>query len=131
MAGQDESGGPLVLDRDAPGGCRLVGIRGPDEAQFGHGPQGGQMLDGLVGGTVLSEADRVVGPRIDDVLVGERADPHRAAHVVAEDEEGAAHRDDAAMGRHPVHDPAHTVLAYAVVDEASFGMLLATGPRHR
>ena len=63
--------------------------------RFGHGPHGGQLLDGLVGGTVLAQPDRVVGPRVDDVDIGEGRHPDRTAHVVTEHEEGA--RRPAAM----------------------------------
>ena len=100
--------------------CRgLVGVGRTDHPQSGHGPHRGQLLDGLVGGPVLAEPDRVVGPRVDDVDVREGGEPHRPPHVVAEDEEGAADREQAAVGGHAGHDAAHPVLADAVVDEVA------------
>ena len=128
LSGQDQGGGPVAVDGDPPGLGRLVGVGRPDHPQVGHGPHRGQLLDGLVGGTVLAQADGVVGPRVDDVDVGEGGHPYRAPHVVAEDEEGAADRQGPAMGGHAVHDPAHAVLADAVVDQAAAGVGRLTGP---
>ena len=45
--------------------------------QAGDCAQRGQVLDGLVGGPVLTQADRVVGPDID------RVDVHQAANRTA------------------------------------------------
>ncbi len=61
---------------------------------------------------VLAEPDRVVRPDPDDRKAHECGQAHRAAHVVAEDEERRPVRlDDAAVHRHAVHDRAHRVLA--------------------
>ena len=122
LAAEDEAGRAVLgTDDDPPRGGDLIGVGRADQAQAGHGPQRRQLLDGLVRGAVLADADRVVGPRVHDLRPADGGDPHRAAHVVAEDEERAAHREDAAMGRHPVHDSAHAVLADAEMDEAAFG----------
>ena len=102
---------------------RLVGIGGADEAQAGHGAQRGQLLDGLMGGAVLAQADRVVGPGIDDVGVGERGKADGGTHVVAEDEERAAHGEDAAVARHAGHGRRHGVLADPEVDLGTTGSL--------
>ena len=59
--------GPSPVDGDPQGLRRLVGVGRPDDPQPGHGPQGGQLLDRLVGRAVLAEADRVVGPEVDDL----------------------------------------------------------------
>ena len=61
LAGEDERGGAVGLDGDAPRLGRLVGVGRADHLQLGHGPQRRQLLDRLVGGAVLTEADRVVG----------------------------------------------------------------------
>ena len=65
--------GPATLDRQPPRLGALVGVGRPDHLQPGHGPQGGQVLDRLVGRAVLAEPDRVVGPRVDDVCTRESA----------------------------------------------------------
>ena len=43
----------------------------------GTARSGGQLLDRLVGGAVLAEAHRVVGPRVDDVGLGQRGQTDR------------------------------------------------------
>ena len=83
------------------------------------------MLDGLVRGPVLTQADGVVCPRVDDVGLAERGQPDRGAHVVGEDEEGPTHGQHAAVRGHAVHDGAHPVLADPVVHLGAAG----GGPR--
>ena len=61
LAGEDEGGRAVGLDGHAPRLGRLVGVGRADQLQLGHGPQGGELLDRLVGGAVLAETDRVVG----------------------------------------------------------------------
>ena len=82
---QDQRGGPVALDGDAERLGRLVGVGRADDPQAGHGPHAGQLLDGLVGRAVLAEADRVVGPEVDDLGLAEGGQADRAPHVVAED----------------------------------------------
>jgi hypothetical protein len=67
------------------------------------------MLHGLMRGPVLAEADRIVGPHVDHVQPGERRQPDRSAHVVAERQEGRVVRDEPVVVRDPVGDPAHAV----------------------
>ena len=72
-----------------PGSHRLVRVGRTDHRQRGNGAKGGEMLDRLVRGAVLADADRVVGPDVD------RRQPHQGRHaycwphVVAEHQEGA------------------------------------------
>ena len=101
----------------------LVGVGGSDDAQARHGAQRRQLLDGLVGGAVLAQAHRVVGPRVDDVGLRQRREADRRSHVVAEDEEGAAHGEHPAVARHAGHGRAHGVLADPVVDLVALGVL--------
>ncbi len=49
----------------------------------------------LMGRPVLAEADGVVRHDVDDARLGQRRHAHGAAHVVCEDEEGRAVRDQA------------------------------------
>ena len=53
---EDERGGPVVLDGEAPRLGRLVGVGGPDHPEPGDGAQRGDVLDRLVGGAVLADA---------------------------------------------------------------------------
>ena len=73
------------------------------------------MLDRLVGGAVLAEADRVVGPHVGDRQLHERRQPDGGAHVVGEHEERAAVDPGAAVQGDAVHHRAHAVLADAEV----------------
>src|SRR5690606_19699797 len=111
LPAQNQGGGPVVVDGGPPGHGGLVGICGPDDPESGHGPEAGQVLDGLVGGTVLSHTHRVVGPGVDDLVSREGGETDRGTHVIAEHEERAAHGDDAAMARQAVEDSAHGVFA--------------------
>ena len=54
-----------------------------------------------------------------DLRALERREAHGGAFVVAEDEERPPERQRPARHRHPVHDRAHAVLAYAEVDLAA------------
>ena len=54
-----------------------------------------------------------------DALLHQRRHADRVAAVVAEGEEGAAVRDEAAVQRDAVHDRGHAELAHAVVDVAA------------
>src|SRR2546427_555022 len=48
----------------------------------GHRPQGGELLDRLMRGSVLTEADRVVGEDVDHGQIGQRGEADRRPHVV-------------------------------------------------
>ena len=91
LAGQDQADRILGVDGKPPGLRRLVGVGRPDELSPGMARSDGELLDRLVRGTVLAQADRIVGPRVDDVRPGQRGQADRRAHVVGEDEEGAPH----------------------------------------
>ena len=99
-----------------PAGGRLVGVGRAYDVEARHRAQRGEVLDRLVGRTVLAEADRVVGPDVGDRQLAQGRDPHRAAHVVGERQEGAAEDAGQAVGRDAVHDRAHAVLADAEVE---------------
>ena len=59
------TGSWLELHDDPPGLDHLVGVGGPDRDQAGNRAQRGQLLDRLVRGPVLADADRVVGEDVD------------------------------------------------------------------
>ena len=75
-----------------------------------------EMLDRLMGRTVLAEPDRIVRHDVDHALTHQRREPDRRAAIVGEDEEGAAIGHDAAMQGEAVHRRGHAVLAHAVMD---------------
>ena len=90
LAGQDQGHRALGLERHPPGLGGLVGVGRADHGQAGDGPQGGQLLDRLVGRAVLAQADAVVGEDEDHVDAHEGGQADGRAHVVGEDEEGGA-----------------------------------------
>ena len=110
-------------------GRRLVGVGGADHVEAGDGAQGGEVLDRLVGGAVLAEADGVVGPDVGDRRCHQRGEPDGAAHVVGEGQEGAAEDAGAAVDGDAVHDRAHGVLADAEVQHPAGERVALPEPR--
>ena len=67
LAGQHEGDGLVAsVHRHAPGLGGLVGIGGADHVEAGNGAKARELLDGLVGRTVLAKPDRVVGENMDN-----------------------------------------------------------------
>src|SRR4051794_96945 len=67
---------------------------------------------------IFTQPDGVMREYINDGLVHDGGEPHRAAHVVSEDEEARAIRTQPGQ-RHSIQDAAHAVLADAEVEVAS------------
>lgn len=128
LAGQDDGGGALdpglalghgVLHggQVAPGG--LIAVSGTHGEHVGHGAEGGQVLNGLMGGAILAQADGVVGHHIDDTSLRQGGHAHGVAHVVGEDEEGGAVGDESGgVQGNAVADGAHSVLAHTEAEVA-------------
>ena len=72
------------------------------------------MLDRLVRGAVLAEADRVVRQNEDAAQADQRRHAQGVARVVGEHEERAAVRNEPAVRSEAVHDGGHAELAHAV-----------------
>ena len=92
--------------------------RAPD-LESGDQSQRRRVLDALVRRAVFTEADRVVREDVDHALLHQRRHADRVAAVVAERQEGAAVRNEAAVQRQAVHHRGHAELAHAVVDVAA------------
>ena len=60
-----------------PAGRGLVGVGRADDVEARDRAQRGEVLDRLVGRTVLAEADGVVGPDVGDRQLHQRGEPHR------------------------------------------------------
>ncbi|KAI3491949.1 hypothetical protein L1887_43658 [Cichorium endivia] len=112
----EDGGGVLALEGDEVGARDLVSVGGTPEHEVGDGAKRDGGLDGLVGGAVLAEADRVVGGDPDDAVVRERRETHGADGVRDKVEEGAGGGDVHAVGGETVHDGAHGVLTDTVSD---------------
>ena len=131
--------GPLAaLEDGLPGPGDLVGVAGAHDVEARDGAQRRELLDRLVRRAVLAERDGVVGPDEDRRRLHERGETHRGAHVVAEDQEGAAEGAGVAVQHDAVEDRAHGVLADAEVQHAAVrvagplvGRVLARDERRR
>src|SRR5438477_508802 len=91
----------------APAHGDLDGIAGPEHAHVGHGAQCREVLDRLVGRAVFAEPDRIMGHDIDHAGAHQRRDPHGAAGVVGEHQEGGAVRRKTAMQEDAVQRRGH------------------------
>mmetsp|Transcript_6189 Transcript_6189/g.24949 ORF Transcript_6189/g.24949 Transcript_6189/m.24949 type:complete len:367 (-) Transcript_6189:960-2060(-) len=119
LAGQREQARALgIAQGHGPGHHRLGRVGRAPDVQARDQAQAGDMLDGLVGRAVLTQADGVVRHHVDDALLHQRGHADGVAAVIAEGQEGAAVRNEAAVQRQPVHDRCHAELANAVVDVA-------------
>src|SRR5699024_723042 len=96
-----------------------VGVGRAHDRQVRDGPVGGQVLDRLVGGAVLAQADRVVRPHVGGRDLHQRGETDRAAHVVRELEEGASVGTGQPVQGDAGEDRAHAVLADAEVQRAA------------
>src|SRR5215207_11427329 len=108
LPGQGDALGTLrVLQHRLPGVRGLVRVAGAQHREVRDRPQRGHVLDRLVGGAVLAEADRVVRPHVDDRGLHHGGQADRAAHVVAEGQERAAVGAGGAVQGDAVEDRAH------------------------
>src|SRR5665811_1064843 len=94
------------------------------DIQAGNGTKGGQVLDGLMGRSVLSETDGVVGPDEGHGQLLEGGQSNRRTHVVREHQEGAAVGTSESLQRDSVEDAAHAELADAEVQGPAEGAAL-------
>ncbi len=106
------------LERELPALGRLHRVRRAEDEEVGDGAERRELLDRLVGRTVLAEADRIVGHDEDDPVAHQRGEADRRPAIVGEDEERAAIGDEPAVERHAVHRRRHAVLAHAPADVA-------------
>ena len=72
-----------------------------------------------MGGAVFAERNAVVGEHVHHVHAHQRGETDRRAHVVGENQEGGAVRDEAAMRGQSVDDGAHRMFAHAEVQVAA------------
>ena len=98
LAGQDQSDGAFVASNgDSPCGHSFIGVRWPQDNHAGDRSQSDQLFDRLMGGAIFSHGQAVVGEDVDHRETVHRCETHRRTHVVAEDQEGSAVRDEAAV----------------------------------
>src|SRR5699024_1219135 len=106
-----------------PGRDGLVRVRWPHDPKPRHGAHGGEVFDGLMSRAIFADTYRIMCPGVDDAMTRECCQTNSRAHVVTEDEERTADRQDPTMGREAVHDRRHRVLTYPEEDLFAIGML--------
>src|SRR6267143_1745382 len=106
----------LVLDRRPPRLDDLRWIGRSEHRHVGNGAQRGELLDRLVCRPVFAQPDRIMREDVDRPEMRQRGQPNRWPHVVGEDQEGAAKRNESAMQRNAVQHRAHGVLADSIME---------------
>ena len=115
------AGGVLGGQSRVVGSAGLVAVsRAPDHA-VGQSTEVSQSLNRLVGRTVLTQTDGVVGGNVDGADTGEGRQTDSTGGVGDEVQEGTTSGDDGTVGGETVHDGGHGVLTDTVAE-------VATGP---
>mmetsp|Transcript_55610 Transcript_55610/g.120059 ORF Transcript_55610/g.120059 Transcript_55610/m.120059 type:complete len:354 (+) Transcript_55610:370-1431(+) len=96
----------------------LVGVAWPEGQESRHCPESRQVLNGLMGGPVLSDADGIVREDEDARQLHDGGESDRRPHVVHKDQEGRAKGPEPGEG-HSVHNGSHGVLSDAEVEVAA------------
>lgn len=108
-------------DGGVVGSAGLVAVGGTPNHAIREGTEVGQSFDRLVGRTVLTQTDGVVGSDVDDADAGEGGQTKSTGGIGDEVEESTTGGDDGAVGSKTVHNGSHGVLTHTVAD-------VATGP---
>ena len=87
------------------------GISGAHDIQAWNGTQTSELLDGFVSGTVFTDTDAIVSKHVKGLEFAESAQTDGGLHVIGEDQEGSAERQQATMRRHAIYRRAHGVFA--------------------
>src|SRR5262249_8073999 len=119
LAREHEHGGRVVsLDGHLPRTAGLVGVARAQHDDPRNGAQVGELLHRLVRRPVLADADAVVCIDPDGAQPGDRRQPDWRSHVIGEDQERRAERDEATVIDEAIDDRAHGMLADAKMDVA-------------
>src|SRR5690606_10156878 len=105
-----------ALDGGLPRNCGLHCIARAPHRHVRRHAQVGDLLHRLVGRTVLTLPDGVVGIDEDAVLLHQGSHAHGVAGIFHEHEEGATVGNEAAVQCNAVHDGAHAKLTHTIVD---------------
>ena len=129
---QERAGSVGVFYRRSPrdhGFCRVC--RAPD-VEPRYEAQACRMLDALMCGAVLAQANGVVREHMHHPQLHQGGHADGVAAVVAKGQERAAKGDEAAMQGHAVHDGGHAEFAHAIVDvAATVGLAVSTDAQRR
>ncbi len=103
-------------DRRRPRHRGLHRVAGPPDVEVRDQAQARGVLDRLMGGPVLAQADRVVGEHEDRAQLHQRRHAQRVARVIGEGQKGADVGDEPAVQGQAVGDRAHAELAHPEVE---------------
>src|ERR1700678_2857977 len=122
LTAEGHEGRLVALESETPCGGGLIRVGGAVVGEMRDGAEHGELLDGLVRGSIFAEADGIM--REDE----ERVRLHQGGHadgrlgVIREGEEGGTEGNKAAMFGHAVDRGTHGELADAEEDVAACGI---------
>ena len=116
LTGKNETGGGLSGKSGDPSGGSFLIVAGTEYLHVGDGAEADEVLNGLVGAAVLTNADGVVRQDVDSGDIHEGGESHCVLHIIGEYEEGCAVATEAAVYYHTVGDSSHSVLTDTEVD---------------
>lgn len=119
----EDGGSVLGEDCDQVRGRSLVTVGRAPEGEIGGSTEPGRSLDRLVGGSVLTETDRVVCRDLKDAEVRQGAQTDSAGGVRDKVEESGAEGNETTVSGETVADGSHAVLANT---ESEVSALVAT-----
>ena len=118
----------LRLEGDHVRSRSLVSVSRSVDLHVGQSPQPSDSLDRLVGGTVLTQTDRVVGGNVEHSEVGQAGKSDGTGGVGDEVEESGTEGDDTTVGGETVADGGHLK---AKRGNVSRGILITIKARRR
>ena len=105
LAGEDQRGGTIAtLNGRTPGHGGLHRITGTPSGHVRDHAQCWNLLDRLMGRTILTQTDGVMGVDKDGLLLHQRRHTQSIAGIFGEHQEGATEGDEAAVQGHAIHD---------------------------
>ena len=115
--------GQAMPERGDIAGAGLANIRRTKHQRVRRRAQAGNLLDGLMGRSVLAHADAVVGEHIQHRKPHDGGQAQRGLQIIREHQEGGAEGAQAAIQRHAVAGGGHGKLPDAKMDVLSLAVL--------
>lgn len=117
LTGEGEDGGGVLGGQShVVGSAGLVAVSGTPDHAVREGTEVSEGLNRLVGRTVLTQTDGVVGSDVDDTDARESRETDGTGGVGDEVQEGTGGRDNGTVGSETVHDGSHGVLTDTVAE---------------
>ena len=99
------------------------GVAGSNHQHIGNGSKRGDVFNGLVSGSIFSEADRIVTPNINHGKFLHCSESDRGLHVIREAKKGGHKMSESTVVSNSIRDPRHCMLANTVMDISSRAVL--------